>query len=113
MARLLKHLWDDDGGIILSVELILLIGILVFGIIAGIVALRNTLIASLTTIGNTLGTIVPSFTFSGFAVGGAGGGPIIAAIPGYQLNYGTTVYLTGSQIVPVPLGNAVVVPPAP
>ena len=113
MSNMLRRLWDDDQGVIISVELILVIGILIFGIIPGLVALRNSVIAALTTIGNIIGTIVPSFTFSGFLVGGQNGGPFIAAIQGYQINPSVTNHLTGSQIVPIVLPPVVVVPPAP
>ena len=113
MSNVFSRLWDDDQGVIISVELILVIGILIFGIIPGLVALRNSVIAALTTIGNIVGTIVPSFTFSGFLIGGQNNGPFIAAVQGYQINPSITNFLTGSRIVPVLLPPVVVVPPAP
>lgn len=113
MSNVFSRLWDDDQGAIISVELILVIGILIFGIIPGLVALRNSVIAALTTIGNVVGTIVPSFTFSGFLIGGQGGGPIIAAVQGYQADPATGNHLTASQLVPILLPPTIVVPPAP
>ncbi len=113
MSNLLKQLWNDDQGAVISTELVLVVGILVFGIIPGLVALRNSVNASLATMGNVLTRITPSFTFSGYQIGAVTGGPSnIAAIGGLQLNYTTAVNLSASQIAPV-LGTYAVVLPAP
>lgn len=109
----LRRLWADDRGAVISVELVLIIGILIFGIIPGLVALRNSVIAALGTVGNVITTIVPSFTFSGFAIGRAGGGGTIAQVAGYQLDPTTTNRLTGVQLDPIALGTVGVIPPAP
>lgn len=113
MSNMLRRLWADDRGAVISVELVLIIGILIFGIIPGLVALRNSVIAALGTIGNVISTIVPSFTFSGFAIGRQSGGGTIAQVQGYQLDPTTTNRLTGSQLTPISLGTIVVIPPAP
>lgn len=113
MSNVLRRLWADDRGAVISTELILVIGILIFGIIPGLVALRNSTIAALGTIGNVLNTIVPSFTFSGFAIGRQAGGCTIAQVQGYQLDPTTTNRLTASQLTPIPLGTIVVIPPCP
>lgn len=110
---LLRRLWTDDRGAVISTELVLVIGILIFGIIPGLVALRNSVIAALGTIGNTLTAIVPSFTYSGFAIGRQSGGATIAQVQGYQLDPSTTQMLTASQLTPIQLGTIVVIPPAP
>ena len=110
---MLRRLWSDDRGAVLSTELVLIIGIVIFGIIPGLVALRNSLNAALGTIGNVITTIVPSFTFSGFAIGRASGGGTIAQVQGYELDPTTTNRLTASQTTPIPLGTLVVIPPAP
>ena len=113
MSNVFSRLWNDDQGVIISIEMLLIIGILIFGIIPGLVALRNQVIAHFTTVGNILGTLIPSFTFSGFLIGGQNGGPFVAVVQGYQLNPSSTVFLTGSQVVPIILSPLVVVPPAP
>jgi len=112
MIRLLQRLWNDDRGVVVSVELILIVAILVFGLVAGLVALRNSMIAMFGTVGNTLNTLVPSFTYSGFALGGEPGSNN-KLIQGYQADRATTYYLTGDQVAPVALGTASVVPPSP
>jgi Flp pilus assembly pilin Flp len=112
MSKLLAQLWNDDQGAVISTELVLVIGILVFGIIPGLVALRNSVNASLATIGNVLGNITPSFTFSGYAIGAQSGGSTIALVGGLQLDYTTNTDLTASQVAPI-VGTYVVVLPAP
>jgi Flp pilus assembly pilin Flp len=112
MSNLFCRLWADDRGAVISTELVLVIGILIFGIIPGLVALRNSVIAALATIGNTLTNIVPSFTYSGFSIAGSGNGNI-ALVQGYQLDPSTTQSLTADQVVPIGLGTISVIPPSP
>jgi ABC-type lipoprotein release transport system permease subunit len=111
--NLLRKCWADDTGAVISTELVLVIGILIFGIIPGLVALRNSVIAALGTIGNTLTNLVPSFTYSGFAIGRQSGGGTIAQVQGYQVDMTTTNLLTASQLAPISLGTIAVIPPAP
>ena len=111
--NLLRRLWADDRGAIISVEFILIVAILIFGLIPGLVALRNSVDAALGTIGNILTVIVPNFTFSGFAIGGVGG-PAIAQVGGVTFTPSTNIVLTSSQIAPVNYtGGFVQVDPAP
>lgn len=112
MRNLVNRLWADDTGAIISVEMILIIGILIFGIIPGFVALRNSVNAAFGTIGNILVTLVPSFTFSGWLFVGSPGGSAIALVQGYFLSNTTVTQLDGSQTPPLPINN-LVIPPAP
>ena len=112
MSNLFRRLWADDQGAVISTELVLVIGILIFGIIPGLVALRNSVIAGLGTIGNTLYNLVPSFTYSGFNIGGTPGG-IIAQVQGYQVDATTTARLTANQIDPIIVGTNNSIPPSP
>jgi Flp pilus assembly pilin Flp len=112
MSNLLKRLWADDHGAIISVEWILIVAILIFGLIPGLVALRNSIDSAMGTIGNILMTIVPNFTFSGFGIGN--GGSNIAQVGGYMFTPTTVNILTSSQIVPVDYsGLPMQVDPAP
>jgi Flp pilus assembly pilin Flp len=114
MAILLKRLWADDEGAIISVEMILIIGILLFGIIPGFVAMRNSINASFGTIGNILVRLVPSFTYSGWAfVGTPGGGSTIALVQGFEQDGNQSTELAAVQVVPIILGPSVTIPPAP
>ncbi len=115
MASLLRSLWADDDGAIISVEFILVVSILIFGIIPGLVALRNSINAALTSTGNLLNALLPSFTFSGWLVGSSGGDPAlnVAQVNGYQRNFDQTTYLTADQTPPVQLPTLILIPPAP
>jgi Flp pilus assembly pilin Flp len=111
MSKLMRRLWADDQGAVISVELVLVLSILIFGIIPGLVALRNSIIASMGNIGDTLVELVPSFTYSGFQVGGAAGGTVIALVNGYQAGSQVTP-LTGAEVAPISLPFTPI-PPAP
>jgi Flp pilus assembly pilin Flp len=115
MASLLRKMWADDDGAIISVEFILVVSILIFGIIPGLVALRNSINAALTSTGNLLNALLPSFTFSGWIVGPSGGpaDQNVAQINGYQRNFDQTTYLTADQTTPVQLPTIILIPPAP
>ena len=114
MSNLFARLWDDDQGAVISSELILVLGILVFGLIPGLVALRNSVNAALATIGNFLGRITPSFTFSGYAITSAAAANTntIAVIGGLQIDYGSNTQLSAAQVAPKG-GSYLVVLPAP
>jgi len=113
MSNVARRLWADDRGAVVSTELVLIIGIMIFGLIPGLVAMRNSVIAALGTIGNTLADLVPSFTYSGFAIGRQAGGGTIAQVQGYQADATTINRLTGLQLAPIQLGTIAAIPPAP
>ena len=114
LSRLARRLWSDDQGAVISVELILAVGILVFGLIPGLIAVRNSVTATMGTLGNVIVQIVPSFTFSGFAIANNATTPVstIAAVQGLQVNYATPGQLQGVQTAPN-TQNISVVSPAP
>jgi Flp pilus assembly pilin Flp len=113
MTRLLRRIWHDDDGAVVSVELVLIISILVFGLIPGLVALRNSGISLMATLGNMANALIPSFTFSGFAITAGSGMSMytVVQVNGVQFNP-TPQYLSGLQVAPQPV-NGVVVPPSP
>lgn len=112
MSKLFARLWDDDQGAVISSELVLVLGILVFGLIPGLVALRNSVNAALATIGNFLGRITPSFTYSGYGIMANGGGSTIAIVGGLQVNYTSVTQLSSFQTAPT-VATYLVVAPAP
>ena len=93
MKSLMSKVWNDDQGAIISVEMILVIAIAVLGIIPGLVALRNTTIASLTTLGNTLMALQTGFSFAPIAVVGTTGGTTIALVLGASFSPPTLEFL--------------------
>lgn len=115
MVRFAKRLWDDDDGGVVSVELVLIISILIFGLIPGLVALRNSGIAVMTTLGNMANALIPAFTFSGFAIlahDSSNNTYTIVQVNGVSFTP-TPQNLTGSQIPPIPADPNLLVPPAP
>ncbi|QEL13254.1 hypothetical protein [Limnoglobus roseus] len=115
MTNLLKKLWADDDGAVISVELLLIVSILIFGLIPGFVALRNSVNAALTTTGNAVLALVPSFTFSGWVVGPTTGNSAqtVAQVSGFQRDTSANSYLTADQIAPTLLPVGLTISPAP
>jgi len=56
---LLGRLWADDGGAVLSAELVMVMGVLVFGAAGSAVALRNEVTAGLSDAASGLRGVVP------------------------------------------------------
>ncbi len=115
MRDLLTQFWNDDSGAVVSVEILLIVSILMFGLIPGLVAMRNSLNAALTSLGNLVMTLIPSFTFSGFAITGTDGNGntvTVLQIGGVQFTPNIN-YLTVDQTAPDTIPPEVIVPPAP
>lgn len=64
---MLKTLWNDETGVILSAELVLICTILVLGVIVGLVELQCTVVAELSDLSSAIGNMDQSFQTSGFA----------------------------------------------
>jgi hypothetical protein len=62
---MLKRLWLDEGGAILSTELILILVITVIGLITGLVALRDAVDLQLTDLAGAIAAIDPSYSWDG------------------------------------------------
>ena len=69
---MLKKLWLDEGGAIISAELVLVMVILVIGMIVGLVCLRDAVVAELADLADALGSINMSYAFTGVSLSGAG-----------------------------------------
>ncbi len=81
MKKLLRRLWNDDQGVIITFELLFLFVILVLGLIAGWTALRNALDAELTETAQAILALDQSFIITGVQnCGGANGGGASQAI---------------------------------
>lgn len=98
MTRLLRQLWADDTGAVLSSELVLLTGVVTFGLVPGLVAMRNGAVASMGTMGNNLNAVLPAYTYSGYGVGSSATGALpVASIGGLATPQQSTTYLAGVQ----------------
>ncbi len=67
MRNLMQKLWKDDGGFIVSFELMLIFVILLLGIIAGLTNLRNAVVAELTETGEAILALNQGYTISGLS----------------------------------------------
>lgn len=62
---MLKNLWNDEVGALLSAEFILLATILVIGAIVGLKAVQEAVVTELADVGGAIGSINQSFTWTG------------------------------------------------
>ena len=62
-----KTLWNDEAGVILSAELVLISTILVLGMVAGLVELQCAVVAELSDLSSAFGNLDQSYQTSGFA----------------------------------------------
>jgi hypothetical protein len=76
---MLKRLWADEGGAILSAELILIMTMLVIGLIVGLHAVQKAIVTELVDIAQAIGKLDQSYYFCGFQQGQQGGNIIPGA----------------------------------
>lgn len=62
---ILKRLWDDEAGFIISIELLLLATVVVIGILVGLAAVRDSITAELSDVGGAINDMDQSFTLYG------------------------------------------------
>lgn len=62
---MLKALWNDENGVILSAELVLIGTILVIGMIVGLVELQCAVVGELSDLGDAIGNMDQSYQTSG------------------------------------------------
>jgi hypothetical protein len=106
-------LWADDGGAVISSELVLVLAIVVLGLIPGLVALRNTDNAALATIGNQLLALQAGFSFAPFTIIGSLNGETIASVDGGQFLASSPTFLMSTSVGTVNTFGSVPVNPAP
>jgi len=61
---ILKQLWNDEAGVIISAELVLIATVLVLGMLVGLVTVRDAVVQELGDIAVAIGAINQSFSFS-------------------------------------------------
>jgi hypothetical protein len=62
---MLKKLWMDESGVVLSTELILIMVILVIGLVTGLTALKTAVLIRLGDLAGAIGSIDVTYGFSG------------------------------------------------
>jgi hypothetical protein len=65
MAQLIRKLWQDDCGALISSEFLFVATILVIGVIIGLTAVRSALNAELTELGNAFLALSQGYSISG------------------------------------------------
>ena len=79
MRKLLSKLWADDGGFIVSIELLFIAVILVIGLIAGWVNLRKAVFTEFTALGNAILALNVGYQIDGISgdTGGSEGSNVV------------------------------------
>jgi len=65
--KMIKALWNDEAGVILSAELVLIGTILVVGMIVGLVELQCSVVGELNDLGDAIGSLNQSYVYSSVA----------------------------------------------
>ncbi len=65
---MMKNLWNDESGVILSAELVLIGTILVLGMIVGLVNLQVAVVHELADLGDAFGNLSQSYNTSGLTI---------------------------------------------
>jgi Flp pilus assembly pilin Flp len=61
MKTMIRKLWKNEDGFVISIELILVATILVIGLAAGLGQLRDSVVAELADLGNAIGALDQSY----------------------------------------------------
>ena len=64
---MLRTLWADEAGFIVSAELVLIATILVIGMVVGLSEVQHAVVAELNDVGEAIGELNQSYCFSGFS----------------------------------------------
>ena len=62
---MLKKLWNDEAGAIVSAELVLVATILVIGVVTGLSSVRDAVVTELADVGAAIGNVDQSYTVHG------------------------------------------------
>ncbi|NQV27860.1 MAG: hypothetical protein HQ518_26215 [Rhodopirellula sp.] len=105
--NLMRQLWQDEAGVIVSTEIILIMMILVFGMIAGLVSFRDAVTQELADTGLMVNTLNQSYSFSGNT---NTSGALNAQTPASVFTDETDLNDTNPQATGVPEGISLVTP---
>ena|SRR5436190_1167662 len=67
MSHLISKLWNDDCGALISTEFLFVATILVLGVIAGLVLVRDAVVVQLEELACAIGALQQCFSFSGIS----------------------------------------------
>jgi hypothetical protein len=63
---MLKMLWNDEAGFIISAELVLVATLLVIGLIVGLSEVQHAVVSELNDVADAIGELNQAYSFSGF-----------------------------------------------
>ncbi len=64
---MLRKLWNDEVGFIVSAELVLVATILVIGMIVGLSEVQHAVVQELNDVGDAIGSVNQSYGYTGFS----------------------------------------------
>ena len=64
---MMRNLWNDEAGFIISAELVLVATIVVIGMVVGLCVVRNQVVQELVDVGQAIGAVSQSYCFSGIS----------------------------------------------
>ena len=62
---LLRRLWNDEAGFVISTELVLVATLLVLAMIVGLQSVRDAVLAELADVASAIGSLNQSYSFAG------------------------------------------------
>jgi len=62
--KLLKRLWSDEAGFVISSELVLIATVLVIGLLTGLATVREAVVQELGDVANAIGIVDQSYSYS-------------------------------------------------
>ncbi|MBL4885899.1 MAG: hypothetical protein JKY95_15380 [Planctomycetaceae bacterium] len=70
---MLKELFHDEAGFIVSAELVLIATLLVIGLIVGLSEVQHAVVQELNDVGDAIGSVNQSYMYTGFSATKSGG----------------------------------------
>jgi len=64
-CKLVRRLWDDDGGQLLTIEFLFFATIMIIGLTMGLVALRQAIVTEMTVLADAILALNPGYGISG------------------------------------------------
>jgi Flp pilus assembly pilin Flp len=108
---MMRKLWNDECGAIISAELVLVMTIVGIGMITGLTSLRDGVIEELADVGAAIGSVDQSYTVGGATAHSSGTSmSVFSDAPDFCDNAGGTtnsrcLLITGSATNGLPAGN--------
>ena len=79
---MMHKLWNDEAGVVVSSEIVLVLTLLVLGVMVGLVELRAAVVDELNDVGEAIGSLNQSYEISGVQSIKRGTTIAIARLPG-------------------------------